>query len=129
MDFMQYVFAVSLVAFLFLFLVPRLRGRFMHGRPLPDLTGLLDERFLAHECLLFYFTSPDCSTCRPMTVVIDRVASEHDNVVKVDISVSHDLAHAFGVMLTPTLVLARHGMVEQVLVGGRSEKKIRQLLG
>ena len=128
MDFMQYVFLTSLVAFLFIFLVPRLRGHLMHGRPLPDLSGMLDERQLAQERLLFYFTSPDCSTCRPMTTVIDRVASEHDNVIKVDISLSHDLAHAFGVMLTPTLILVRDGMVDQVLVGGRSEKKIRQLL-
>ena len=129
MDFMHYLLLLSLAGIFLLFVVPRLRGRLMHGRPAPDLTGLVDERLLARERLVFYFTSPDCGTCRPMVMFIDRLVAEHDNLIKVDITRDVALAHAFGVIITPTLILVRNGMVEQVLVGGRSEKKVRALLG
>jgi thioredoxin-like negative regulator of GroEL len=64
-----------------------------------------------------------------MAMFIGRLVAEHDNLIKVDIARDVALAHAFGVIITPTLILVRNGMVEQVLVGGRSEKKVRALLG
>ena len=66
--------------------------------------------------------------CRGMTPVIDALAKERDDVVKIDVTQHLPVARAFSVLGTPTLVLVKDGKVEQMLVGAKSEKHIRDLL-
>ena len=66
--------------------------------------------------------------CRSMTPIIERLALQHANIVKVDVTESSELASKFGVMGTPTLVLVRDGKVDRMLVGAKSEKIVRALL-
>jgi thioredoxin-like negative regulator of GroEL len=63
-----------------------------------------------------------------MTPVIDRLAAERNDVVKIDAAAFTDLARQFGVMGTPSLALVDQGVVQTLLVGARSEAQIRALL-
>jgi thioredoxin-like negative regulator of GroEL len=66
--------------------------------------------------------------CRQMTVVIDRLAAERRDVVKVNVAESMDLARRFHVMATPSLAVVEGGVLKDLLLGPRSEPQIRALL-
>jgi len=129
MDYLPLVLATIMLAFLGVQLFPLLRARLVRGKPAPDLAGLVDSAHLSRPQLLFYFSSPRCVMCRPMTPIIGRLVEERDDVILVDVSETLELARRFGVMGTPTLVLVRDGKVDRMLVGAKSEKQIRALLG
>jgi thioredoxin-like negative regulator of GroEL len=78
--------------------------------------------------LLVYFWSPTCGMCRTMTPVIDALARERQDIVKVNLQEAAPLARRFGVMATSALVLVRDGRIEQILLGARSKAQIRTLL-
>lgn len=96
----------------------------MRGKPAPDLAGIVTGH---QEQALIYFFSDACGMCKPMTPVIDRLSTEHRNVVKLDVARHLELARRFGVMGTPTTVLVRDGKVEQIWVGVRSEAQLRRV--
>jgi thioredoxin 1 len=97
-----------------------LRARQSRGRVVSEAQGAGRR--------LYYFYSPHCGPCRAMTLVIDRLASRHDNVLKVDIGADTGRARAFGVAVTPTLMLVEEGRITRVILGGTSEKKLESLL-
>jgi thioredoxin-like negative regulator of GroEL len=90
----------------------------------PDMEAKLHQRGKA----LFYFFSASCGPCRTMTPRIDAAASRHDNVFKVDVGASADLAQRFGVRATPTTVLVAGGRIARIELGPLSEKTIAELL-
>jgi thioredoxin 1 len=128
MSYLPFILIGFILVFLALQLLPLARAYLMRGKPAPDLAGLIDPKLLGAKRLLFYFSSPRCAMCRSMTPVIERLAAQHANLVKVDVSETIELAEKFGVMGTPTLVLVRAGKVERMLVGAKSEKQVRSLL-
>ncbi len=77
---------------------------------------------------LYYFYGPNCGPCRSVTPVVDRLASRHANVHKVDVSVDAEQARRFGVRATPTLMLVEDGRIERVILGGASEQILERLL-
>lgn len=77
---------------------------------------------------LIYFHSPNCGPCRKMTPLIEELASDHGNVVSVDVSQDLDTARKYQVRATPTTVLVRDGRVSQVLLGFQSLQKLQGLL-
>ncbi len=128
MNYIPKILIGLMLVYLLFQMLPLLRARLQRGKPAPDLTGLIDSKLLDEERLLFYFSSPSCYMCRSMTPIIEQLALQHTNIVKVNVSESIELASKFGVMGTPTLVLVRGGKVERMLVGAKSEKRVRALL-
>lgn len=128
MTYLPHVLIGLMLVFVLFQMLPLVRAYMMRGKPMPDVAGLVDAGLLGEERLLFYFSSPHCPMCRSMTPVIERLAAQHANIIKVDVSGSMALARKFGVMGTPTLVLVRAGKVDRMLVGAKSEKQVRALL-
>jgi len=124
----EYLVAGLALAIVLMQIVPLIRARRMRGRAVPELDAMLNDAQRAQERLLVYFWSPGCGACRPMTPVMDRLAAERGNVLKVDVAQSLALARRFGVMGTPSLALVEKGILKQLLVGARSEPQIRALL-
>lgn len=71
---------------------------------------------------LFYFSSPDCWQCRPVTRAVDALAAQGRRVVRVDISHSAELAQRFGVRQVPAVIAVEDGRVTRVWVGPRSAR-------
>ena len=124
----EYLVAGLVLAIVLMQIVPLIRARRMRGRAVPELDAMLNDAQRAQERLLVYFWSPGCGACRPMTPVMDRLAAERGNVLKVNVAQSLVLARQFGVMGTPSLALVEKGILKQLLVGARSEPQIRALL-
>jgi len=124
----EYLVAGLVLAIVLMQIVPLIRARRMRGRAVPELDAMLNDAQRAQERLLVYFWSPGCGACRPMTPVMDKLAAERGNVLKVNVAQSLALAQQFGVMGTPSLALVEKGILKQLLVGARSEPQIRALL-
>jgi thioredoxin 1 len=77
---------------------------------------------------LFYFYSPGCRPCRSMTPIVDRLASQSDAVIKVDINQDPELAGRFGIRATPTTVLVENDTIKEVRLGAQSQKQLQKLL-
>ena len=128
LDLIGYVVGGVVVAVAAVQILPLLRARRMRGQPAPDLTGVAADAQRQLPRLLVYFWSPTCGMCRGMTPVIDRLARERPDIVKVNVQETAQLARRFGVMATPALALLRDGRIERVALGARSEAQIRALL-
>ncbi len=128
MDWLGYLIGGFILVFMLVQLLPLLRARQARGRPVPGLIALLTEQQRSAPRLLVYFWSPTCGMCRAMTPVIERLAGERGDVLKVNAAESVSLAREFGVMATPSLAVVEQGTVRQVLVGARNEAQIRALL-
>ncbi|MDM7321787.1 MAG: thioredoxin family protein [Gammaproteobacteria bacterium] len=82
------------------------------GRPAPE------HAEVPHEgVVLFYFHSLLCGPCRRMTPEMRAWAEEDARVRVIDIGIKPDLARAFGVRVTPTVVIVRDGRIDAVLLG------------
>ena len=97
------------------------------GRAAPD-TGALDGLAASARRRLYYFHSPHCGACRPMTAMVDRLRQSHPNLIKVDVGNSLGIAREFGIAATPTWVLVEDGAIRQVKLGGQSERALLGLL-
>jgi thioredoxin 1 len=104
------------------------RAQRLKGQALPELDLALAERLKARGKAVLYFFSPGCLPCRAMTPVIDRLAREHDNLFKVDVSRDVETARRFQVTATPTLMVLSTTTIESVTLGTVSESRIRDLL-
>jgi thioredoxin 1 len=128
MDWLGYLIATFITVFVLINFLPLLRARQARGRSVPELDALLTDTQRGQPRLLVYFWSPSCGMCRGMTPVIDKLAAERGDVLKVNAAESVALAKHFGVMATPSLALVEQGVVKKLVVGARSEPQIRVLL-
>ena len=128
MDWFGYLVAGFILVFLLVQFLPLLRARQARGRAVPELDALLTDSQRGRKRLLVYFWSPSCGMCRGMTPVIDKLAAERGDVLKVNTAESLDLAKHFGVMATPSLALVEQGVLKRLVVGAKSEPQIRALL-
>lgn len=124
----QILLFVGMIAVVLLFgLMPRILSSRAKGQAAPDLSVFYKDNDLPNTVLL-YFWSTNCGMCRSVTPIIQQLAEEGEPVLSVDAVQHMDLARELRVMGTPTLVVIRHNLVDQVIVGAQSEKKIRSLL-
>jgi len=128
-DAVGYTLSGLIVLFVLFNLFPLLRARLARGRAVPELDALLTAEQRQSPRLLVYFWSPSCGMCRAMTPVIDKLAAERPNVLKVNVAESMALAKHFGVMATPSLAVVENGVVKNLLLGAKTEPQIRSLLG
>jgi thioredoxin 1 len=127
MDWFGYLVATFITVFLLSNFLPLWRARQARGRTVPELDALLTDAQRGKQRLLVYFWSPTCGMCRSMTPVIDRLAAERGDVLKVNAAESVAIAKHFGVMATPSLALVEQGVVKKLVVGAKSEPQIRAL--
>ncbi|MEJ2508633.1 MAG: thioredoxin family protein [Gammaproteobacteria bacterium] len=130
MQWLPYVLGAIIVLFAAMQLRVVIVSRRARGKPAPALDAWLAPEQTGFDRYLVYFFSPRCGPCRAMGPHVDALADHHANVLKVDISDENDLAlaRAFGVLATPTTVLVRGGIIERVLVGGVSQRRLESLL-
>jgi len=120
------VFAFA--ALVILMVLPLWRARRAAGRPVPGLETVLPGRIRGRPRLLVYFWSPTCGICRGMTPIIDRLVADDASILKVNIVEHPDIAREFWVLATPSVAVVEHGVIQQLVVGGRDEQSIRSLL-
>jgi thioredoxin 1 len=128
MDWLGYLVAAFIAIFVLINFLPLWRARQARGRAVPELDALLTGAQRGKQRLLVYFWSPSCGMCRGMAPVIEKLAAERGDVLKVNAAESVAIAKHFGVMATPSLALVEQGVVKKLVVGARSEPQIRALL-
>lgn len=91
------------------------------GQPAPELVDVPRE-----GAALFYFHSPLCGPCRRMTPEMRAWAEDDARIRVVDIGIKPELAKAFGVRVTPTVVIVRDGRIDAVQLGARSRASLER---
>lgn len=128
MDVFGYLAAAFVVVFVLMNFLPLLRARLVRGRAVPELDVLLSDEQRRRPRLLIYFWGPTCAMCRSVTPIVDRLAAERGDVLKVNVAESLALARHFGVMATPSLAVVERGVLKKLVVGAKNEKQIRALI-
>ena len=123
---MSWVMIVLLLVAAFLILVPMLTylsARRMVGK---QIESPLPDRLSGNRMIYFY--SANCGPCRAMTPIIDRLAEENEQVLKIDVQGDPETARAFNIRATPTTVLVKDNKVLDVALGSKTEKQLATLL-
>ena len=80
--------------------------------------------------VLLDFFANWCGPCRMISPIINRIAEEIPDVKvgKVDVDEQRELAMAFNIMSTPTLVVVKNGKVVNRATGVRPKQQILLML-
>jgi thioredoxin 1 len=100
------------------------------------VTEVTDNNFQAEVIesevpVLVDFWAPWCGPCRMVSPVIEEIAQERGEdlkVVKLNIDENQETAVKFNVMSIPTLILFRHGAVAKTVVGAYPKRKLEEQL-
>ncbi|MDD6236111.1 MAG: thioredoxin [Clostridiales bacterium] len=91
-----------------------------------------DQEVLASDkTILIDFWAAWCGPCKMLSPVIDQLADEVDDsvkVCKVNVDEQSELASQFQVRSIPTLVVIKDGKVTNVSVGVKSKEEILAML-
>lgn len=98
------------------------------GQELSNLKGEIGAAVRTGERVVAYFHTPSCPVCRKQTPIIEKLSTEFENVLLIDITKDFEIARAVGVQLTPTVVIIEGGEVRDFLVGVRTEEMLREAL-
>ena len=81
--------------------------------------------------MLVDFWAPRCGPCRMIAPSIEEIGKEYEDravVGKVDVDEVPDLAHRFGVMSIPTLIVFKGGKVVEQAIGARGKADIAAMI-
>lgn len=100
------------------------------------MTELTHENFRteaeqANRPVLIDFFSQDCSPCRAMGEVFDKLEQHYDSrckFCKVNVDRQEGLAKQFRILSVPTLILLNNGEVVQRIRGFHSKQDIQKIL-
>ncbi len=91
-----------------------------------------EEVLKSDKIVLIDFYADWCGPCRNMSPIIDEIAEEKANSIKVgkvNVDENQDLAMEYGVMSIPTIVIIKNGQVEETFVGVRDKSEILGAIG
>ncbi|MCI8443643.1 MAG: thioredoxin [Clostridia bacterium] len=86
-----------------------------------------EEVLKADQTVLLDFYADWCGPCKMMSPIMDQIAEEVGNNVKVgkvNVDENQNLAMKYSVMSIPTIVIIKNGKVEKTFVGVRDKKEI-----
>ena len=89
------------------------------------------EVLKSEKIVLIDFYADWCGPCKMMSPVIDEIAEEMKETVKVgriNVDKHQDLAMEYGVMSIPTIVVLKNGEVQKTFVGVTDKEEIKQAL-
>ncbi|HET8977323.1 MAG TPA: thioredoxin [Solirubrobacteraceae bacterium] len=100
------------------------------------MTDVTDNNFQAEvvesdKPVLVDFWAPWCGPCRRVSPVVEEIASERAEslkVVKLNIDENQQTAVKFNVMSIPTLMLFKNGAVAKTVIGAYPKRKIEEEL-
>lgn len=115
---------VGLFVLLQLFILWQTKRQVGQPVPLSEVSDKIDSSRTA----LLYFHSPQCGACRAMTPMIAELGCLDGNVVSIDVSRHMEVARAYAVRATPTLVVLKNDTIQKVLVGAQSRRTVEALL-
>ena len=101
---------------------------FKKGKTIGEFSGEIGNKVKAGKKLMLYFYSPNCSACRTMTPVVNKMSTENKDVHTINLSRDMQLAKIFGVMGTPATVLVENAKIKKYILGARSEVFLRKLI-
>lgn len=94
------------------------------GKSVPPLSLTNIIKTDANHQLLLYFMSENCSMCKQMTPVIEKLKQTQAGLHTIDINEFPQTARDYHVYGTPTLMVVEHGCIKNVKLGKLSEKSI-----
>jgi len=128
MNLIPYFFGFLALALLLWQFYPLIKLKSAQGKHAPSLDLLLSDSQRKSPKLLLYFMSPKCGMCRDITPIVDSLALQVSNLIKIDLFENTQVARELGVLATPAFVLLKNGTVSKVKLGGLTEKKILEML-
>lgn len=90
-----------------------------------------EEVLNSNKPVLIDFYADWCGPCRMMSPIIDEIAvqlGEKVKVGKVNVDENQDLAMEYGVMSIPTIVIRKDGEISKTFVGVRDKNEILEAL-
>ena len=89
------------------------------------------EVLKSEKTVLIDFYADWCGPCKMMSPVIDEIAEEMKETVKVgkiNVDENQDLAMEYGVMSIPTIVILKNGEVQKTFVGVTDKEEIKHAI-
>lgn len=128
MQYLPYILAFITLLFLAIQIIPYFVLRSKRGKTAPSLDALLNSEQRKQSQILLYFMAPHCGMCRNSTPIIDELAKQRLDVLRIDISNHPEIAKELGVMGTPAFVLIKDELIDSVKLGALNQKKILEIL-
>ena len=89
-----------------------------------------EEVLKSNKPVLIDFYADWCGPCRMMAPIIDQIAEEMSDKIKVgkvNVDENQELAMEYGVMSIPTIVIIENSKVKNTLVGVRDKNDIKEM--
>lgn len=89
------------------------------------------EVLKSEKTVLIDFYADWCGPCKMMSPIIDEIAEEMKETVKVgkiNVDENQNLAMEYGVMSIPTVIILKNGEVQKTFIGVTDKEKIIEFL-
>ena len=102
-----------------------------------EITSLSDATFdetvqSSSEAVVVDFWAAWCGPCKMISPILEEIASEHKDkvkVVKLNVDDNPDVTRRYDVMSIPTLIVFKDGQAKKRLVGAKGKGQLLQELG